>query len=141
MNNRTLRDRCLMLTKATWEVVKLPELIKLTLPLNLPSLNVWKNWHWSKQGRYKKQLTADLTTLFMIAKVPTLQKAKILVVHYFPTNRQRDDDNAVPKFLGDALKGAGFIAEDNSKVLEWMRPEFKEDKDNFRTEVFIYERP
>jgi hypothetical protein len=101
---------------------------------------VWKNWHWAKQGRYKKELTVALTLMSHKTKpFITLQKAKILVVHYFPTNRRRDEDNATPKFLGDALKAAGFIAEDNSEVLEWMRPEFRVDKTCYRTEVFIYD--
>lgn len=127
-------------TKATWEVARIPGCIKLTIPENMPSLNVWKLWHWTKQAEYKKQLTADLwVQRARIGSFTFSIKVKIQVIHYHRVHRRHDDDNATPKFLGDALKGAGFIAEDNSEVLEWTRPQFEVDKTSWRTEVFIYD--
>jgi Holliday junction resolvase RusA-like endonuclease len=128
------------INKAQWEIIILPGCIKITIPENMPSLNVWKNWHWAKQGRHKEQLTQDLRFLWhRIARPAPLEKARIGVVHYFPTSRRRDEDNYTPKFLGDALKGAGFIAEDNSEVLTWLKPIFRKDASAWRTEIFIYE--
>jgi Holliday junction resolvase RusA-like endonuclease len=125
-------------TQATWEVVKIPGCIKLTIPENMPSLNEWKLWHPMKQNIHKQLLTRDLKILFVKAGVATLERARIQVVHYHHSNRRRDEDNYAPKFLLDALRYAGFIAEDNSEVLQLMEPEFRIDKEAWRTEVFIY---
>lgn len=127
------------ISRATWEVIIVPGVVKLVIPENMPSLNAWKNWHWAKQGKYKKYLTDSVAILYAKAKKPEpLKKTKIQVVHYFPERRKRDEDNYTPKFLADALKQAGFIEDDNSDMLTWLSPVFAVDRKNYRTEVFLY---
>ncbi len=132
------RKRKIVHTKATWEVIVLPGVTKITIPENMPSLNVWKNWHPMKQHEYKKYLTDQVTLLNKKDRPATLDKAVVQVVHYHKKHRNRDDDNYTPKFLGDSLRYAGFIKEDTSEVLTWDKPIFRQDKEKWRTEVWIY---
>ena len=129
------------ITNAQWEIIKIPGCIKITIPENMPSLNDWKNWHWAKQKRYKNLLTEALFVLYLKAGKPAKpEKARIQVVHYFPVRRARYEDNYTPKFLADSLRYAGFLTDDNSKVLTWDKPVFEADKEAWRTEVFIYDQ-
>ena len=139
----------LQISRATWnakassstepgESIKVVWLdVLFIIPENFPSMNVWKRWHWSKQAEYLKQLTKDIKLLRAMAKNPEFAKARVEVTHYFRTNRRRDKDNQVPKFLLDALRYAGVIAEDNAEVLELPEPEFFVDPDAWRTEIRI----
>lgn len=112
----------------------------LQIPDVPPSLNVWKNWHWSKQGQYKQQLKDDITKLAMAFKLPKYQRATVLIKYYFRTNRRRDPaDNYAPKFLMDALVTAGVLVDDNGDLVS-VQVAMEFDKDKPRTEVFIWER-
>ena len=131
----------LNITLAQWEIIKIPGCIKITIPENMPSLNEWKNWYWTQQQKYKQQMTEYIFALYLrIGRPPKPITARIQIIHYFPTCRRRDDDNYTPKFLGDALKNAGFLTDDNSQVLTWDKPIFETDAEKWRTEVWIYDQ-
>ncbi len=88
-----------------------------------PSLKVWKNWHWVKQGRYKKGLTEAIRGLAM--KLPRYHRATVQAIIYFPVQRIRDPaDNYNQKFLMDALVRGGIL---------------EDDRERPRIEVFIWE--
>lgn len=127
------------ITKAQWDISIEPDYIKIIIPENMPSLNVWKKWHWTKQSSYKNYLTDSLAILAAQAGVKQIDRARIQVIHYYRVKRKRDEDNACPKFLLDALRYAGFISEDNSEVLRVEPPIFEIDRSRWRTEVLIYE--
>ncbi|MDW7673195.1 MAG: hypothetical protein SCK28_01540 [Bacillota bacterium] len=124
---------------ATWDVELVLSGVVFTIPENMPSLNEWKNWHWSKQAEYKQFLTDALSILALKAGKPKYEKAKIKVVHCFRVNRRRDEDNLTPKFLLDALRYAGVIAEDHAEVLQLMPPIIEVDSVRWRTEIYIVE--
>lgn len=125
-------------TKAEWETISLSGCVKLTIPENMPPLNVWKKWSSWKYAKYLKYLTEQVMKLYNKAKPTTLERSRILIIHYHRVKRNRDDDGYAPKFLMDALKYAGFIQDDNHDVCEQMRPEFKKDATHWRTEIYIY---
>lgn len=125
-------------TKALWDAAGLLDgTLLITIPASMPSLNEWSRWHWAKQKRYLDRLTQDLTMLVMAFRLPRLEKARVEVIHYHRVRRRRDPDNAVPKFLLDALRYAGVLADDNAGVLELPEPVFRVDRERWRTEVLI----
>lgn len=133
------KKQSLNVTKAKWDAERMPGGVKFIIPENMPSLNVWKNWHWAKQMEYKDYLTRCIHDLTFITGKPQYEKAKIEITHYFRVNRDRDFDNAAPKFLLDALRYARVIQEDHSGVLQLPEPVFKMDRVCWRTEVSVWE--
>lgn len=126
-------------SRAQWDARKVDGGILLVIPQNMPSLNEWKRWHWGNQKRYLDALTENLTNLAMVLGWPRFEKARVEVMHYFRTPRRRDSgDNYAPKFILDALRYAGVLAEDNSEVLKVPEPVFRVDRECFRTEIFVY---
>lgn len=137
---REERTQPCKISKAVWNVRKLPDGILFIIPENMVSINVWKNkWHWTKQRDYQKRLTEEIKKLALMVRRPTMERARVEVTHYFRVRRTRDKDNQVPKFILDALRYAGVIAEDNADVLELPEPVFKIDKTAWRTEIYIRE--
>lgn len=136
----TKKPKRVYVSKARWDAWRVDGGIVLVVPENMPSINQWKDWHWAKKKRFLDRLTENLTSLAMVLGWPRYEKARVEVVHYFRTSRRRDSgDNYAPKFILDALRYAGILAEDNSEVLQVPEPVFKVDKECFRTEVWIYE--
>jgi len=131
----------LPLAQVQWDAWKVQGGIWIQVPFPPVSLNEWKNWHWAKQGRYKKELTKAISDLVLFFKIPTYEQATVQVIHYFRTNRLRDpQDNYAPKFLMDALVRAGILEDDNGELVKVPTPELLIDKERPRTEVFIWER-
>lgn len=56
---------------------------------------------------------------------------------FYPTNRRRDVDNSVPKFILDGLVESGMIIDDSSKHVVKIILECGVDSDNPRTELYI----
>lgn len=132
------RKKQVHITQARWDAFPIEGGVCFVLPFNMPSLNEWKDWHWGKQRDYKKQLTEDLEKLRLLVGRTLYAKARVEVTHYFRVVRNRDSgDNFAPKFLLDALRYAGVIAEDNSNVLQVPEPVFKIDRQAWRTEVRV----
>lgn len=128
------------LSAAQWWACLVEGGVKFVIPESLPSLNEWKDWHWSKQRKYKRLLPEAIIHLSVLVGKPRYERARVEVIHYYSVKRRRDFDNAVPKFILDALKNAGVIFDDNSDVLELPEPKFLIDRDFFRTEVFVYQK-
>lgn len=134
------KKRVVQLSQVQWDAKKTPNGIWIQIPFVPPSLNVWKNWHWAKQQRYKKDLTADLARLAMAMVLPCYHRASVDITYYFKTNRRRDpQDNYAPKFLMDALVGAGILDDDNGELVKVKTPEIMVDRERPRTEVFIWD--
>ncbi|OPY64106.1 MAG: Endodeoxyribonuclease RusA [Pelotomaculum sp. PtaU1.Bin065] len=123
-----------------WEANTFPGGVWIQIPFIPPSLNVWKNWHWAKQGRYKKKLAENIRLLKVAFNLPFYERATVQVVYFFPDARERDKDNYGGKFILDALRHGGVIRNDNSDVLELPEPKFDIDREKPRTEVFVWER-
>ena len=127
-------------SRAVWDCKKIPGGILFIIPENMPSLNVWKRWHWAEQDRYLKELTENLKMLAISAGLPTMEKAKVEVTHYFRANNKHDKDNYTPKQILDSLRYARVIAEDNAEVLELPEPVFKIDREAWRTEIRVIQK-
>lgn len=125
-------------SQASWDAQKIPGGVKLIIPENMPSLNQWKNWHWGKQGRYKKMLTQALAMLTRLAGSPRFVKASVQVIHFHRVHRRRDEDNLTPKFLLDALCQAGMLLDDNVELLTLLPAKFEIDSTDWRTEVYLW---
>ena len=123
-----------------WDAKILPGgCVWISIPEIPPSLNVWSRWHWAKRNRYLNELSRNMTWLAKYAKLPRYDRATVQVVYYFGDLRPRDKDNYSGKFLLDALRHGGIIAEDNSAVLGLPEPDFRVDKVSPRTEIFVWE--
>ena len=125
---------------AQWDAKITSDGVWLQIPFLPPSLNEWKQWHWAKQGAYKRELTKAISGLKLAMKLPLFERARVQVVYYFPDDRDRDKDNYSGKYLLDALRNAGVITDDNSKVLGLPEPEFEVDRVRPRTEIFVRRR-
>jgi Holliday junction resolvase RusA-like endonuclease len=129
-------------TKAKWDAEVTPKGVRITIPGELPSLNVWCRWHWAKRKDKLDNLTRCMRLMKQAFKIPRYELPQVRVVYYFRTRRKRDMDNytAALKPVLDAMRYAGIITEDNSEVLELLPVEFVVDKDAPRVEVRIKER-
>lgn len=127
-------------TTARWDLQTQDDYYIITIPEQLPSLNVWNKWHWSTKSQLLNYLANSIGWLVNAKRVPCLQRPQVKVVYYFRTRRRRDKDNYAPKFILDALRYARIIAEDNAEVLELLPVEFKVDKVSPRVEVWVKER-
>ena len=128
------------LHQVQWDATAIPGGVWLQIPQIPPSLNEWKNWHWSRQSRYKQELTDAIKLLTLAARLPKYERATVLIKYYFPDGRARDKDNYSGKFLLDAIRYAGIIADDNSGVIDLPEPVFEVDQLRPRVEVFIWEK-
>ncbi|MDO7787147.1 RusA family crossover junction endodeoxyribonuclease, partial [Desulforamulus aquiferis] len=127
------------LPRVQWDARTFAGGLWLQIPEVPPSLNVWKNWHWAKQHRYKEELKADISKLAIAFKLPKFRRATVLIKYYFGTNRRRDPaDNYAPKFLMDALVNAGILKDDNGDLVT-VQVAMEVDREKPRTEVFIWE--
>ncbi|MBS4026428.1 MAG: hypothetical protein KGZ96_12225 [Clostridia bacterium] len=115
-------------SQASWDAQKIPGGVKVIIPENMPSLNQWKNWHWGKQGRYKKMLSQALAMPARLAGSPWFVKASVQVIYFHRVHLRRDEDNLAPKFLLDALCQAGILVDDNVDLLTLLSAKFEIDR-------------
>lgn len=134
------KKREVPLSPVQWDAKLIPGGSWLQIPQIPPSLNEWKDWHYMMQAKYKEDLTLAISGLKMAFRLPRYERARIQVDYYFATVRERDTDNYNGKFLIDAIKNSGLIADDNSGVLDLPKPNLKVDKARPRVEVFIWEK-
>jgi len=138
-----MRGRRIPVSEAKWDLERRPEGFRLCLPMSMPSLNAWSRWHWTQKREFLNGLT-DAVRVLVLEKCPSctpLGKCEIQVVHYFRVRRRRDQDNACPKFLLDALRRAGLIQDDNAEACAIMPPRFEVDSRAWRTEVEVRSVP
>ena len=122
-----------------WDAKVFPGGVWLQVPFVPPSLNVWKNWHWGRQGRYKKDLYQAVKSLAMAMKLPKFGRAEVQIVYYHATNRRRDPaDNWAPKFLMDALVQGGILEDDNGDLVDVQPVDMRVDTERPRTEIFVW---
>lgn len=136
-NVRCRKPAIVFQSKADWKLEMIKGGVLLTIPECMPSLNVWKDWSYYKQSEFKTRLTLSVSMLALKYRNMAKEKARVEISHYHRVDRERDPDNYAPKFILDALKNAGLIVDDNSKVLELPEPKFFVDKEYFRTEVRV----
>lgn len=118
-------------------------MIRLTIPIRLPSLNVTMNWHWSRRMKKKKEYfyyirqSYNAPLPFERRKIKRIVNVAIRVYHPF---RRFDVDNlhGAVKPIIDALKESGFIYNDSPK---WIKKELYQyiDRANPRIEIEIEE--
>lgn len=118
--------------------------LRLTLPLSLqPSLNEWRRWHWSKRHEHQV-MTAQAVQIALYAtrwRPPPMDRARVTYRYYWPTARRRDPDNAMPKFLSDALVRCGVLVDDDFAHITLAIEQGGVDKQTPRIEVLIEELP
>lgn len=116
-----------------------PLSIWICVPELPPSLNEWSRKFWTARHEMVLEMTNNLRLLALAKKIPRVEKAEVQLVYYFRDNRRRDPDNYAPKGILDGLRKSGIIAEDNARVLRLPQPEFRVDRLQPRTEVWISE--
>lgn len=122
-----------------WDVKTFTGGVWLQVPFVPPSLNEWKNWHWAKQGKYKKDMVNAVLMLSLVCRLPKYERATVQIIYYHRTNRRRDPaDNWAPKFLMDALVQGGILVDDNGKLVDVQPMGMEVDPRRPRTEVFIW---
>ena len=121
-----------------WDAKIIPGGIWIQVPQIPPSLNVWMRWHWSKQQRYKQELTDAIRGLVMAMRLPRYRLATVQIIYYFSTVRRRDADNMTPKFVLDALVRGGVLEDDRADWIKLPEPRMEVDKDKPRMEIFIW---
>ena len=67
-----------------------------------------------------------------------IEKCEMRFITYYKTNRRHDVDAACPKFILDGFAESGFIVDDDSKHIISLTMECYVDKENPRTEIYIY---
>ena len=66
-----------------------------------------------------------------------IDECEIFQTIYYPTNRRKDLDNSVPKFVLDGLVVSGMIIDDSYKHITKLTMSCDVDPDNPRTELLI----
>ncbi len=136
---RQIRAPRLKLNQVQWDAKIIPGGVWMQIPFVPPSLNIWKNWHWTKQNRYKHDLYDAIWKLATAMKLPKFERATVQIIYYHATNRRRDPaDNYAPKFLMDALVRGGILVDDNGDLVTVMPVGMAFDRERPRTEVFIW---
>ncbi|TYO95140.1 hypothetical protein [Desulfallas thermosapovorans] len=133
------KKKTVRVSQVQWDARHIPGGVWIQVPHVPPSLNVWKNWHWAKQQRYKQDLTEAIRGLVLAMKLPRYRRATVQVIIYFPVRRIRDPaDNYNQKFLMDALVRGGILEDDRGDWVRVMVPKLDIDRDRPRMEVFVW---
>lgn len=128
------------ISNVKWDARPIPGGIWIQVPFVPPTLNVWKDWHWAKQGQYKNDLIAAIRGLVLAFKLPRYQLATVQIIYYHGTRRRRDPvDNYAPKFLMDALVKGEVLEDDNGDQVKVPPVGMEFDAVRPRTEIFIWE--
>lgn len=67
-----------------------------------------------------------------------INKSNMTFISYFRTKVRKDVDNTVPKFIIDGFSESGLIIDDDFLHLESITLKCGYDKENPRTEIYIY---
>lgn len=126
-------------TAVQWDARVILGGVWIQIPEIPPSLNVWKNWHWSKQNQYKQDLYDAIGKLKLAFHLPQIKYARIDITYYFPTKRGRDlTDNFAPKFLNDALVKGGLLVDDRTEYIGLPNLRAEIDRERPRVEITIW---
>ncbi|MEU4331351.1 hypothetical protein [Nonomuraea dietziae] len=118
-----------------------PPVYVLELPAGTKLLNANDRTHWRAQRPLKKNLRDTACWLARAAKIPAMQRARMVGVFEPPDNRRRDPANWAPswKAVVDGVVDAGVLPDDNSKYLEGPYPELGEVHPKGRLVLYIYD--
>lgn len=117
------------------------QIIKLTIPGSLPSMNqivsVSKK-HYMQYSKMKKKYTQLVKD--QAEGLPAIQSADFLI-QWYAKDKRIDPDNitAGQKFLMDGIVEAGVLPGDGWKHVKQINHKFHIDKTNPRIEVTIFE--
>lgn len=129
------------------ETAQLPPSQSFFIPGQLPGLNEIieaakvRRGAWSKYGDMKDAHSAYIVTLIRQAKLEKMDYISVSFEWVEPT-RKRDKDNiaAGKKFILDAMKAAGVIANDGWKNIESLHDTFTVDRANPGVKVVLTRR-
>ena len=108
--------------------------------LTHPSINKWMIMK-RPQMNILKQKYKEFIVWFVEENGLTnkrIEKCSMTFVSYFKTKIRKDVDNTVPKFFLDGFVASGLLVDDDSEHLESLTLKCGYDKDNPRTEIYIY---
>ena len=111
---------------------------KFVIHKEIPSLNIYRNWHWAKRKRVSDLYQLDILhdkLEYGIKHFP-LKKCSIVVKSY-RHSLIRDADNRILKGLLDALVNQDIIEDDNENVIGVPKYLQFVDRGNRRTEIYI----
>lgn len=92
-------------------------MLTFNAPAELMTLN--KRHHWRTRAKLTKKWREVAAVCARAGRIPTLNRARIVVTFVHPTNRRRDAHNLFPtaKAIVDGLVDAGTLPDDNDAHL------------------------
>ena len=116
-----------------------------TLSYEIPSLNTWAKWHWSKRAGVRKVYELELLvrknqfyyTKQHYKKAAFPIKRCSIIIKSYRFQLITDPDNRIVKGLLDALVNQGIIEDDNESVIGKLEYQQFVDRKNRRTEIEI----
>lgn len=92
-------------------------LLRFNAPAELMTLN--KRHHWRVRAKLTRKWREIAAVCARAGRIPTQNRARILVTFIHPTNRRRDAHNLYPtaKAIVDGLVDAGTLPDDNDAHL------------------------
>ena len=118
-----------------------PPVYKIEFPAGTKLLNANVNLHWAKERPIKKNLRSTACWLARAAKIPAMQRARMVGVFEPPDRRKRDAANWAPswKAVVDGVVDAKVLPDDNYKYLEGPYPQLGEAHLKGRLVLDIYD--
>ncbi|MGV9383578.1 hypothetical protein ACWDRB_47730 [Nonomuraea sp. NPDC003707] len=114
----------------------------LEMPAGMELLNSNHRYHWRKENRIKKPLRETACWLARAARIPAMQRARMVAVYEPPDRRRRDPANLYPswKAVVDGVVDAGVLPDDDSKHLDGPYMELSETvHPKGRLVLYVYE--
>lgn len=105
-----------------------------------PSSNFWMRLKRLSMNTLKQKWKDFITWFIQDLKLENynILNCEILFTYYFYRNSRHDPDNYSPKFLLDGLTEVNFLVDDSNNNIEKLSLRCKYDKENPRTEIYIY---
>lgn len=101
-------------------------MIRLLLPLEIPSQNTRERWHWARQRREVSAWAYWLKATMRPGTADLARGKRIVRIHAFRRQRTRDEANLIGgcKGLVDGLVRAGLLVDDSR---QWASFTYAED--------------
>jgi Holliday junction resolvase RusA-like endonuclease len=105
-----------------------------------PSINKWMILRRPQMNGLKQNYKEFIVWFIQESGLTNrkIKKCEMTFISYFRTKVRKDVDNTVPKFTLDGFTEAGLIEDDDFLHLESITLKCGYDKDNPRTEIYIY---
>lgn len=100
---------------------------KITVHGRMPTLNSWRNTHYHKKNKEKKQWQNDIIWACKESKLTKPYPTPLALHITQHTARKRDVDNIViaAKYFLDALQQGGYIEDDGPEYVPFMSMNWK----------------